>query len=165
MSESVSNLIAQLKSDDRFVGTCPNPKCGEEFRLSEANLFAADEPATPETLGALRLAFQYLSHREEALEKERNDIVNKSLVGAKTGGLGKRLEQICPSFPDFPFDLGDCRALFEPIDYLVFSGLAKNNHVDALTFVEVKSGDAKLTGDQPSIKKAIEKRAVRFHRV
>jgi predicted Holliday junction resolvase-like endonuclease len=44
------------------------------------------------------------------------------------------------SFPDFPFDPRDCRALFEPIDYIVFQGLGKGEFVDALHFVEVKSG-------------------------
>ena len=109
MSESVSNLIAQLKSDDRFVGTCPNPKCKEDFRLSEASLFAIDEPPSSETLGAAASAVQYLAWRKEGLEKAQNDTIKKALLGAQASNLGKGLEQICPSFTDFPFEVGDCR--------------------------------------------------------
>jgi hypothetical protein len=52
----------------------------------------------------------------------------------------------------------------------VFSGLAKNNHVDALKFIDVKTGDAALSPVQQGIKKAIVKKAIergalRFHSV
>ena len=49
-----------------------------------------------------------------------------------------------------------------PIDYLVFSGLTTRNQVEVLYFVEVKSGKARLTGSQQSIKKAVENGSVQF---
>ena len=63
---------------------------------------------------------------------------------AEAVNLGKIVEKIVPSFASFSYEPGDCRALFEPIDYLVFSGLAKQNQVEALFFVDVKSGNARL---------------------
>jgi predicted Holliday junction resolvase-like endonuclease len=56
------------------------------------------------------------------------------------------VEKIVPSFPSFAYEAGDCRAMFEPIDYLVFSGLSKRNRVEALYFVDLKSGNARLSG-------------------
>ena len=67
-----------------------------------------------------------------------------------------------PSFASFAYEPGDCRALSEPVDYLVFSGLAKQNQVEALFFVDVKSGNARLSSAQRSIKSAVESGAVRF---
>ncbi len=52
--------------------------------------------------------------------------------------------------------------MFEPIDYLVFSGLSKRNHVEALYFVDVKSGNARLSASQQSIKKTVESGTVKF---
>ncbi len=72
------------------------------------------------------------------------------------------VEKIVPSFPSFAYVAGDCRAMFEPIDYLVFSGLTTRDRVEALFFVEVKSGNARLTGSQQSIKKAVEDGSVQF---
>jgi predicted Holliday junction resolvase-like endonuclease len=47
----------------------------------------------------------------------------------------------CPqSIASFGFTCGDCRAIFEPIDYLVFTGLCKGANVESLLFVDVKSG-------------------------
>ena len=44
----------------------------------------------------------------------------------------------------------------------MFSGLSKRNHVEALYFVDVKSGNARLSASQQSIKKAVETGAVKF---
>jgi len=44
----------------------------------------------------------------------------------------------------------------------VFSGLTTRDRVEALFFVEVKSGNARLTGSQQSIKKAVEDGSVQF---
>ena len=81
---------------------------------------------------------------------------------AEAVNLGKIVEKIVPSFASFSYEPGDCRALFEPIDYLVFSGLAKQNQVEALFFVDVKSGSARLSRAQASIKSAVEAGSVRF---
>ena len=72
------------------------------------------------------------------------------------------VEKIVPSFPNFAYEPGDCRAMFEPVDYLVFSGLTTRNQIHALYFVEVKSGNARLSGSQQSIKKVVENGTVQF---
>ena len=72
------------------------------------------------------------------------------------------VEKIVPSFPSFAYEAGDCRAMFEPVDYLVFSGLKARNQVETLFFIEVKSGNARLTGSQQSIKKVVENGSIEF---
>jgi predicted Holliday junction resolvase-like endonuclease len=52
--------------------------------------------------------------------------------------------------------------MFEPVDYLIFSGLTGRRRVDALYFVDVKSGGARLTNKQRSIKQAVDAGAVKF---
>jgi predicted Holliday junction resolvase-like endonuclease len=81
---------------------------------------------------------------------------------AEAVNLGKIVEKIVPSFTSFAYEPGDCRALFEPVDYLIFSGLARQNRVEALFFVDVKSGNARLSPAQRGIKQAVERGAVRF---
>lgn len=79
---------------------------------------------------------------------------------AQAVNLGKIIEKIAPSFSTFSYSPGDCRALFEPIDYIVFSGLTKNASVDALYFIDVKSGKARLNQIQKSIKERVQTKAV-----
>ena len=76
--------------------------------------------------------------------------------------IGKIVEKIVPSFSSFLHHPGDCRALFDPIDYVIFSGLASRGHVDSLLFVDVKSGRGRLTNDQKAIKSAVQGGAVNF---
>src|SRR5260221_1666110 len=73
-------------------------------------------------------------------------------IGAQASNIGKVLEKIAPSLPGFPVHAADCRALFEPIDYVVFHGLAVRRTIEAVTFVDVKSGNGNLTKEQRQIK-------------
>ena len=86
----------------------------------------------------------------------------KSLkIAAKAANIGKVVEKIAPSLAGFPALTEECRALFEPIDYVVFQGLRKGV-VDSLQFVDVKSGNAKLTTRQKEIRDAVEDGKVRL---
>jgi predicted Holliday junction resolvase-like endonuclease len=76
--------------------------------------------------------------------------------------LGKIIEKIVPSFAAFNCNTGDCRARFEPVDYLIFSGLTEKASVEALYFVDVKSGGARLNSSQRLIRDAVNAGAVRF---
>lgn len=86
-------------------------------------------------------------------------------ITAKSVNLGKIVEKIVPSFADFGYPTGDCRALLEPIDYIIFSGLSRNANVDAITFLEVKSGRARLSTEQRDIADAIGSARVEFETI
>jgi len=103
-----------------------------------------------------------IKERKAALRESRERMTKRARRTAEAVNLGLIVEKIVPSFPSFAYEAGDCRAMFEPIDYLVFSGLTARNQVDALYFVEVKSGNARLTGSQQSIKKVVEDGTVQF---
>lgn len=69
--------------------------------------------------------------------------------------LGQVSENVLPFLSTFPYDPKRVRGLFQPIDLLVFND-------DEIVFVEVKTGDAKLTEKQRNIKRIIEEGRVRF---
>jgi predicted Holliday junction resolvase-like endonuclease len=92
-------------------------------------------------LNALR---QRIQERRRQLARNRELMTKTARRTAEAVNLGKIVEKIVPSFAGFSYESGDCRALFEPVDYLVFSGFARQNQVEALFFVDVKSGNARL---------------------
>jgi predicted Holliday junction resolvase-like endonuclease len=153
-------LIAELQRDKRFKATCP--ACMENFRLSDAVLFALSDQPPKTALNALHAVRERIKERRRELARSRELMTKTARRTAEAVNLGKIVEKIVPSFASFSYEPGDCRALFEPIDYLVFSGLAKQNQVEALFFVDVKSGNARLSSAQHSIKKAVQSGAVRF---
>jgi predicted Holliday junction resolvase-like endonuclease len=68
--------------------------------------------------------------------------------------IGKNLERALPTIRGFRWVVPDSKFLGDPIDLLIFNGLS-NGKVDSLSFVEVKSGKARLNNHQKSIRDAI----------
>ena len=161
MGTTLRKIIAELKSNKRFMGTCPG--CGEDFRLADSVLFALDAQPPEAALAAISAMRERIAEQKAELAKARERMTARAQKTAQAVNLGKIVEKIAPSFATFAFSAGDCRALFEPIDYLVFSGLTRRENVEKLIFVDVKSGKARLNSAQKNIKERVEAGAVRFH--
>ena len=83
---------------------------------------------------------------------------------SKATVFGQVAEQLVPLLPDFPYDLEDARFLGAPVDYIVFDGYAAGDDVD-IVFVEVKTGNAKLSRGERRIRDAVREGRVRFETV
>jgi predicted Holliday junction resolvase-like endonuclease len=160
MGKQSNELIAELQRTKRFMGTCPF--CSNEFRLADATLFSIADTPPEAALAAIQAAREAIRERKEELTRARVRMTERAQNTAQAVNLGKIVEKIVPSFTSFGYLSGDCRALFEPVDYLIFSGLTGRRRVDALYFVDVKSGGARLTNKQRSIKDAVDAGAVKF---
>jgi predicted Holliday junction resolvase-like endonuclease len=136
MGKSPSAAIVELQRDKRFMGTCPI--CSEDFRLADATLFALDSEPPATALEAILTMREQIKERKAELGKARERMTTRAEKTAQAVNLGKIIEKIVPSFSSFSYSAGDCRALFEPIDYLIFSGLTARREVDSLLFVDVK---------------------------
>lgn len=153
------DLISALKQDQRMFGDCPH--CGEEFRLGSAKLFSADDNFPDEVLARIAEMKQSLKDRRQELEAMKHRMTDRARITAESVNLGKILEKIAPSFDGFQYPTQDCRSLFEPIDYVIFSGMSTNGAVDALVFLDVKSGAARLTRTQKEIAGVVQRGDVR----
>jgi predicted Holliday junction resolvase-like endonuclease len=155
----VQSLIVSLKVDRGIIGVCQ--QCGSSAPLAKWNLFYNDEypkeilPTIQEIQGSVDLA-----------KKEYDDCVAKATNLAEKKSLevniGKVVEKVVPALPSFPFHPCDCRTLFDPIDYVVFDGLTKNNRVEQIHFLEVKTGFARLNPHQKQVKSAVENKKIEF---
>ncbi len=88
-------------------------------------------------------------YRKEAIMKSR------AVLG------GQFSENLAPYLPDFPYSPTECRFLGKPTDFIVFKGMDEKK-IDEVVFVEVKSGDSKLSSQEKNLKNAIEKKKVKF---
>ena len=163
-TNNIDLMIKQLRESHLFAG-CPN--CGGEFSLSKVDLFDGTKkfPATAESIKSELLL--NLKERQTELGQRLKDL-EKRKISAHTGsekkaievGLGKIMEKVLPYYKDFTVPLADCRFLAEPIDAIIFDGASKQN-IKKLSFLEIKTGDAKLNPHQRMVKKAIENKNVR----
>lgn len=147
--------------DSGLYAECP---CGEEFKLSEAFLFDGTKPF-PEQVKEIQARLkQELKEREEDLKKRKKLATEKAGITAKSVNIGKNLEKILPTMKDFKWALPDSRFLGDPIDLLVFNG-ASVGKVSSISFVEVKTGKARLNQHQKAIKDAVEDKKVHYKEI
>ncbi len=88
----------------------------------------------------------------------RKDAVSKSRAVL----AGQFSEQLAPFMPDFPFNPSEARFIGKPIDFIVFEGMDEKN-IQEIAFVEVKSGNSKLSPVQQQIKDLVKKGKVSWY--
>ncbi|MFZ9888577.1 MAG: Holliday junction resolvase-like protein [Myxococcota bacterium] len=109
-------------------------------------------------LVAALLVYGWFSLRLQlTLRRERREAISASRATL----LGQVGEQLAPLLPEFPYTLEDARFLGAPIDYVVFDGHSEGAEVEVV-FVEVKTGNAKLSRGERAIRDAIVAGRVRF---
>lgn len=150
-------LIKNLKSS-KLYAECT---CGEEFKLSDAVLFDGLS-SFPDVAETKRKEFlDELSKRMDELKKRKLYVD----VGAEKKtievGFGKIIEKIVPAHKAFNIARCDCRPLFEPIDFIVFNGMSEMN-INSVTFLEVKTGNSKLSSNERKIRDAVDDKRVEY---
>ena len=91
----------------------------------------------------------------EKLPKIREESVKKS----REVLTGKFSEQLAPYLPDFPFSPTECRFIGKPIDLIVFKGLDSKEPKE-IVFVEIKSGESKLSTVERKLRDVIKDKKV-----
>lgn len=161
MARSSKSLIAELQRNHRFMGTCRGG--AERFRLADATLFGVGDEPPEAVLAVISAVRQSVRHRcrEPAGSCER--MTQRAQATAQAVNLVKDRRRDCTFIPELRICRGgDYRALFEPIDYLVFSGLTQGRQIEAIHFVDVKSGAARLTSTELDPQKAVKNGNLEF---
>lgn len=154
----VSKLLAQLRRSSFLAIECPC--CTEKIKTAKADLFTEDSLS--------RRAQKFLSETKEQIDSLREEIADirdhkpKRIANTvRSVNIGKMVERFAPILDGFGFEPRDCRALFYPIDYVVFEGRC-SNRIDSIYFLDVKTGKADLADRQKQIKRAVDADRVTF---
>lgn len=147
----MSTLSDLLATRGLFV-RCPS--CDEEFSVRRARLFDATRPLPDYATAYLGAQRDELRDAALDIKARRAVLKRRSFTSAVSSGIGQILEMLTPSLPGFPVHAQDCRSLLKPIDYVAFRG-ASEGRVEAITFIEVKTGEQPLSGVQKQIRSTI----------
>ena len=104
------------------------------------------------------LVLAFLLWKARYTRAVRQDAIQRSLAVT----AGKVYEQLVPYLPNFPFNPKDARFLGSPVDFVVFDGLSEGQ-IQRIVFVEVKTGDAQLSGRERRVRDAIQEARVEWH--
>ena len=152
MPNNISSFITSLQKSN-LVAECP--QCGDEFSLSKSLLFDG-RGKFPDKAQQIQLEWEKeLKDRIADLAERQLRAKTKSESKAIAVGIGKIIEKILPAHKNFKMVPADCRFLAEPIDMIVFDGLAQNK-IKNITFMDVKTGKARLNTHQRQIRDAIK---------
>jgi hypothetical protein len=143
------SVLDDIKGSKELYITCPC--CDEEFRATKGVFFDALGPLPGAAQAILTKRQEELAAGQKAFANKKSNI-GKAEVTAKAVNVGKVVEKIATVLPGFAALPGDCRSLFEPIDFIIFEGLSAKGSVDAIHFTELKSGGGKLNGHQQQIR-------------
>ncbi|MFH1311503.1 MAG: Holliday junction resolvase-like protein [Nanoarchaeota archaeon] len=150
-------IIQQLKQSNLWAES----PCGHEFQLSKAILFDGTKTFPKEALESKQAFIDELTNREEDLIKQKKLVTKKAEITSKAINIGKNLEKILPTLKDFKWELPDCRFIGDPLDLITFNGLSINK-IDSISFIEIKSGAARLNDHQKMIKDAIGDKKISY---
>ena len=89
------------------------------------------------------------------------DIRKEAIKQSKAVLKGKFSEQLAPYFPDFPFNPTEARFIGNPVDFIVFRGISKNNP-EEIVFVEVKTGQSNLSKRERKIRDLVKNKRVKW---
>ena len=104
------------------------------------------------------LLFFYIRGRKESSRVSEENRKILSTQKSKETKLGQIAERMAPFLEHFNHDPSKAQFLEQPIDYVIFED-------DEIVFIEVKSGDAKLSTKQRRIKKLVGEGKIRWEEI
>ena len=149
------NFLDFIRSQDQIMGRCP--LCNGFVRVSEMELFFMPDRKDD--------VLQVLRDKERELKVQVTEIRADAAKRSRAALLGSLMEQVGPLLPGFNYDVNDLRALWDPVDFVAFKGIGVDRKVDSITFIDIKTGQARLSSVQKSIKEAVEAGRVHFDTV
>ena len=156
----IDDVIASLKNSG-LNAQCP---CGEVSELSDFILYdgTKDPPDVAKEIQEL-YEIQYKKNVEE-LKTRKISASEGAEKKSLEVGFGKTIEKMVHLLNDFNFPVEDCSFLAEPLDVIIFNGIAVNN-VNHITFMEIKTGKATLNKHQRMIRDAVYDHKVKVEEI
>jgi predicted Holliday junction resolvase-like endonuclease len=148
----ISDLIKSLQ-DSKLNAKCSY--CRKSSPLSKYVMFDGTKDFSNDIQKIVDQYETSLQEKHKKLEKKIIKTDEGSEQKAIDVGFGKTMEKIIHLHKDFDVPLDDCRFLAEPLDVIVFNGSSKNK-VDHITFMEIKTGAARLNAHQKMIRDAVQ---------
>jgi predicted Holliday junction resolvase-like endonuclease len=162
-------IIEELTSVPGLKIECP--RCGDELSVKRARLFSMYGTYPPAAQKIIRQRIESaselgdeLQYRAVRLEEDRETKPERIAIGAQATNFGQISEQILPAFLTFPYKQEECRILFKPVDYVVFEGLSRRRSIEAIRFVELKTGGGYLSKKQKQIRDRVTEGKIK-HRI
>ncbi len=137
----------------QIFGVCPN--CAELFRLSDCRIYLRKKPEA-DWMDALDREIARLDKLEEKIELERSALQQKGTDAGRKEAKA-RVRQLDPVCSPLKLDPQDAKAMFHPVDYVVFNGMHDCEPIKNVMLLDGRTRSAERRRLQKSIERAVEK--------
>jgi predicted Holliday junction resolvase-like endonuclease len=144
-------IVAVFEDFRNILGVCPC--CGEVFRLSDLQLSYRGTPRRT-WLDALEAAEDRQERAEERFE-EREGAIRAAAQERGRRQLPKLLRKAEPIFSVRGYYPQDAKALFDPVDFIIFHGMNREKDVKRVVLFDGPPGDKARERVQRSVRRAL----------
>lgn len=156
-----AGLLSDFQNFQKILVICPD--CKEIYRLSELKLFYRGK-VKHSWLDNLRTKEFKVEHMEQLLDEKWDEIRQKAQEKGRKE-LPKLLRKCVPVVCSHGYYPQDLKALFDPIDFVIFDGMNLKQKVKRVVLFDGPSNNKRREKIQTSIKKAIKKGNYDWHTV
>jgi predicted Holliday junction resolvase-like endonuclease len=135
----MSSLVQTIDGIQEILGICPC--CGEIFRLIEAKfIFPKERARSSSFLELIKFESELEALDQEISEAEREFqvLLDDSRHKLKQDGMQRayaKLRKIDPIFSGAGVNPHDVKAIFHPVEYIIFHGLNSDERCQSIEFV------------------------------
>lgn len=151
---SIALMVWSFLSREKYRVLYANVSVNYENVLNTNRSLETDLALAKQTMYTMK---EQIDESDSALITIRDEL--KTIMNQKKSSevrLGKDAEVLTPFLDVFNYDPKHARFIGEPLDFIIFDPDKE------ITFVEVKSGNSKLSPKQNQLKKLIEDKKVKF---
>jgi len=135
---------------------CVCPCCGDLVRLSDLKIFAKGRQVKT-WLDTYEQKISAIDRKQEKFEEMEEKIREKSAEKGRKK-VEKRLSQlVCEKFGKMRFNPYDIKAVWHPVDFVVFNGMNKGD-VKNIAFLAKTTDNDALEKTRESVRKTIEQK-------
>jgi len=156
-----SELLASFHDFQRVLVLCP--VCGEIHRLSDLKLFYKGK-IKHTWWDELQTDLRKIEQAEERFDEKHEEIKQKTREKTQKQ-LPKMLRKCVPTICKHGYSPQDLKAMFDPIDFVIFHGMNKNDQVKKVVLFDGPAHDKRREKIQKSIKTVIKKGNYDWHTV
>lgn len=138
----------------RILGICPC--CGQLFRLSDIRLYYRVQPVRS-WLDKLEFRQLNVDRAEERFGDLEKSIRERATERARRK-IARLMRHIDPVFSGRGYALEDARALFDPVDFVLFDGMTRHNRVRGVILMDGPALDPGRRKIQRAIAKVVSRR-------
>lgn len=148
----MTELFKEFQEFRKILCVCPC--CGELVRVSDLKL-RTKVPVARTWLDEYDKKSIAMDRKEERWDEREDEIRRKAVEQGRKEAEKAVIKAISPKLKAMKFDPFDVKAIFNPVDFVVFKGMTKKDNVSDILFLSKSVKNPDLNQLRNQVKKAI----------